>query len=282
MKRIIVPTDFSKCADNAIQYAIQIAMLLEAKLEIVYVHRPDVIITEGQMVYVEIPDSKFRNMSELEKELNNYPLLKYQTHINRDSTLYGNILALAKKNGAFMVIMGTEGAFFDSNTSQMIEKKQVPVLAIPERFKGKLEQNAEFIFATDFKDINDWEIMNAFKILAQKLKAKINVFHVNEHIEDKDVKANENFIFHDLKAYFEGLSVTLHHSHKKDVIEAVESFASDHKASLIMMIAHDRSWLSDLFHSSVTKEMSLHAQVPFLSLPDKRAEINKAATISYW
>jgi K+-sensing histidine kinase KdpD len=172
--------------------------------------------------------------------------------------------------------------WFESNTAEIIERRKVPVLAIPADYRGKIEPNTEFVFATDFNDINNWEIMNVFRLLAKKLEARINVFYVHESNLEKDRKENENSKVHDMKNYFEGLSVQLHHSSKTDVVEAVNKFATLHKASLIMMIAHDRSWLSDLFHKSVTKEMSLYTQVPFLSLPDKHVEMNKSAAVSYW
>jgi len=292
MKRIIVPTDFSECASNAIRYAIHVASLIDAKLEIIYIQRPEQIITTTPIYdihygNVDIPDSILRKMNELKKELNNHPLLTFETHIKNASALDTFIVEFAKENEALMVIMGTEGAhdyinYFDTNTSEIMEKRKIPVLAIPAGYHGKLEPKTEFVFATDFKDINNWEIMNVFRLLAIKLEARINVYYVHDSDVDKDINENQNFLFNDLEGYFEGLAVELHQSSKTDVVEEVDKFAISHKASLIMMIAHERGWLSGLFHKSVTREMSLHTHVPFLSLPDKHLELNKSAEISYW
>jgi len=291
MKRIIVPTDFSECASNAIRYAIQVASLIDAQLEIICLHSPEQI-SNSTPIYdvhdgnVDIPDSLITMMNELKKELSNHALLKFEIHINNASALDTYITEFAKKNEVLLVIMGTEGAHdyinYFSNTSELMEKRKVAVLAIPAGYLEKLEPNSEFVFATDFKDINNWEIMNVFRLLAIKLEATINVFYVHDSDDNKDINENQNFLFHDLEGFFEGILVELHQSSKANVVHEVDKFAISKKASLIMMIAHDRSWLSELFHKSVNKEMALHTQVPFLSLPDKHLELNKSAEVGYW
>jgi nucleotide-binding universal stress UspA family protein len=291
MKTIIVPTDFSACADNALHYAIDVARLLEAKLEVVYVHRPHLLIGADPLVtpqvVLPVPDEVFTKMGKVEKELANYAPLKFECII-KEGFLDERLEILAEKKEAVMIVMGTAGAYdatsslFGSNTSRLVERKKVPILAVPDGFTGRLKPKASFVFATDFKDINNWEVMNSFKVLAQKLHAKINVFYVKEPYMDKEENEFEQNTFDEFKEYYEGVELELHHSYKKDIVHAIESFALSNGASLVMMIAHDRGWLDSLFHKSVTKEMSLYSHLPFLSLPDSHAEVNKSASVNYW
>jgi len=41
MKTILVPTDFSKCADNAMKYALEIAQRTKASITVLYVVFPN-------------------------------------------------------------------------------------------------------------------------------------------------------------------------------------------------------------------------------------------------
>ncbi len=297
MKNIIVPTDFSACADNALRYAIGLAKQLEAKLHVVYVHTANRVVVQGMppvietdvsnVVILPIPDMAYKQMDAIERKLRKDYDLDFECYVQEgflDDTLID--LSEQKKDG--LIVMGTHGAhdtlsfWSDSNTAKMVERKKVSVLSVPEAFKGELSSKAEFVMATDFELINDWSIMDTFYELALKLKANINVFYVKERFQEKGQAAYEKEIFDELIKFYEGLNVTLTHSIKDNIVSAVDDFAEQKKASLVMMVAHERGWLDELFHHSVTKDMALHGHVPLLSIPDNHAELNKAYSTNYW
>jgi nucleotide-binding universal stress UspA family protein len=66
-------------------------------------------------------------------------------------------------------------------------------------------------------------------------------------------------------------------------VTAIEDFAKMKNADLVMMVTHERGWLEDLFHKSITKDMTLHSNVPFMTIPDHHvAEFNKSYNANYW
>jgi len=47
-----------------------------------------------------------------------------------------------------------------------------------------------------------------------------------------------------------------------------------------VMIAHKRGFLANLFHTSITKQMAIHTQVPFLAIPDELVELSGSVSNS--
>lgn len=292
MKNIIVPYDFSATAENALKYAVKVSQLLGAKLKVVYVHRPDVVV-EGMPMGVPmeqvlpLPAEVKEKMAKVNVTLAAVPNIQFECII-KEGLFDDVIVSIAENKNSTLIVMGTEGAhdalgeLVGSHTSRIAQRRALPVLSVPAKYKGSLEAETEFVFATDFDTINDWDVMELFKVLAQKLYAKINIFYVRDHFLEKQYAGDQEAAYKRLQDYFFGSSVSLHYSNKDNVVEAVENFAKSKKASLIMMIAHERGFLDDLFHKSVSKEMQLHGHLPLLTIPDAKLDKNLASNIGYW
>ncbi|MFN0048931.1 MAG: universal stress protein [Cytophagales bacterium] len=282
MKKIIVPIDFSDCSLNAVRYAITFARLINAELMVLYVHVPEVTIstTPVWQPYFDImplPIMVHEQMKEVEKIIKQHGI-KVKTFI-QEGALTDVITQIAKSKHADLVIMGTQGVNFSynsiwgSNTSDLIEERNIPVLVIPENYNGELQSGAEIVFATDFKSTDF--IPDYFIELSKNINAIVNVFYVTEPYRDEEALAYEKNEFEFVESLFEGTKVMLHHSYKENLIHAVEEFASKKHASMILMIGHQRGFLGNLLHSSVTKRMALHTRVPFFAIPDEKVEMNK-------
>lgn len=201
----------------------------------------------------------------------------------------GTLLELAERTKSGMVVMGTHQTqekifvWTDTNTSVLIDQKKIQVISVPEKFIGKLSSQPEFIYACDFEEINDWSVMDSFYELATKLEAKITIFHVMEESEDETEVANEKKFFGELSEFFKGVDVTFQRSLKYDVVTAVNEFATLKNASLVMMVAHERGWVTELFHKSISKEMNFRGNFPLLTIPDnEEVEQNIVANTNYW
>ena len=141
MKNILVPTDFSANADRALDFAVKIAQKLNAK--IIIVHACDLL------------ELTFKDRVELKKEYNQNiikeakeKLLLYKDNIMKsenimiqtklyEGTITETILYAAKEQKADLIIMGTLGStglkekILGSQTSAVIGKSAIPVLAVP-------------------------------------------------------------------------------------------------------------------------------------------------------
>jgi len=185
MKHIIVPTDFSKNANNALNYAINIAnQFAECTIHLIHVYsvRSETGIMASVNTFMqkkmeedlaeieqEMKPKLFRGTSLIPKAVEGYPI--------------SIILEFAEILEADFVIMGTQGAsnlksiFMGTNTTELIKKCSRPVLVIPADYKYQAPKN--IALAADSKIITTSKIVAPLIEIAEKFQAKVNVYPPN-------------------------------------------------------------------------------------------------------
>ena len=142
IERILVPTDFSETADQALRYASGLARALDAKLTIVYadpfVPPIDFTATVGAWDEFSFVSLQARAQDHLrsDAEANVDPAVPYDIAIGVDPPLDG-ILAEARATEADLIVMGTHGRtgfrrlIIGSVTEAVMRYAKVPVIAVP-------------------------------------------------------------------------------------------------------------------------------------------------------
>lgn len=168
--KFLVPTDFSKNADHAIEYAAVVAQGLSASLMLIHVNMPPV--TRGNIAYALFTEEVARVTNEAMVKLNEISSRISEQHNVSCKTLVrmGNpaeeIIDEAKTNIADLIIMGTTGAsginkfLFGSNTVSVIERATCPVLAVP--CDAPIAIPRKIVFATDYRD-SDMQTIKGIK-----------------------------------------------------------------------------------------------------------------------
>lgn len=152
-KKILFPTDFSQVAENAFIYALSLAE--QTKAEIQVVHVVPVFEPEDRNVQIH-PFMKTANLELERSELNNFEkeqdrlkqvvtaLKKEHLHLEYvflKGDLKDVIVEFAESQNIDIIIMGTSGAntidkkLFGSNTINIINDIDIPVMAIPAKAK---------------------------------------------------------------------------------------------------------------------------------------------------
>ncbi|NNK18584.1 MAG: universal stress protein, partial [Maribacter sp.] len=150
MKRIILPTDFSDNAYNAICYAIKLFKDEECTFYLLNTYTPAIYQAEyvlhspGQIGLGDIyQENSLTQLKDLKKQLIaefNNKKHTFMVH-SAFNTLVEEIVETSKNEQADMVIMGTQGAtgakeiLIGTNTVHVIKKACCPVIAIPPNFK---------------------------------------------------------------------------------------------------------------------------------------------------
>jgi nucleotide-binding universal stress UspA family protein len=142
LNRILVPTDFSETADQALRYASGLARGLGAKLTIVYadsfVPPVDFTATVGawdEFSFVSL-QARAQDLLRSTAEANVDPSVPYDIAIRVDPPLEG-ILAEARASEADLIVMGTHGRsgfrrlIIGSVTEAVMRYAKVPVIAVP-------------------------------------------------------------------------------------------------------------------------------------------------------
>ena len=186
MKAILVPTDFSKNAENAINFAVAFAKKENAMLILLHAYHftypvsdfPDEIIVE------EISETKKIS----EEKLKTLCLKIMQTdkviceRVCKEGLATDVILEASEKIHPDFIVMGTKGAsgikevFVGSNTAKVIEKSQHPVIAVPD--SAVFHGIKKITYATDYYE-SDIDAIKTLSEIAEPFKAVINILHIS-------------------------------------------------------------------------------------------------------
>ncbi|MEK6477936.1 universal stress protein [Catalinimonas sp. 4WD22] len=277
IKKILAPTDFSKTANNALKYAVELAKEVDAKLYVLHSYRvpaiSDTAYPLGGMYpegMVDIEDVRKEVSAEMDKIKNDYlssKTLNFET-ILQSGFAEENILETINKENIDLVIMGTRGSnalqeLLGSTTSHIIEHTKVPLLVIPEGISfGQLKN---IVLATDYQHVQKPEDYNMLLNMVNIFHAEVDILHVRKgetKLSEEELEAGE-----DLDRILKKTRHTYHYDIEgENVNEGIEKFLEKHGASMLAMIPRKHSFIDKLIHGSRTKHMIFHTQRPLLIL----------------
>lgn len=274
MKTILVPTDFSKNAENALHFAIVLAKQQHATLILLHAYQLAVAVAPVPFNLLilekeEIKQDATNKLRTLCAQIDHAGGLLYE-YVLEQGEAVDVISNIVNEKEVDLIVMGTKGAsglagyIFGSVTASVIEKSNCPVMAIPE--SASLNKPIKKItYATDYQK-ND--IRNIEKIieLAEPVRAQVNIIHISgdETSSDEEMKLMSQFMkkVNDVVSY-NNLSFQVLHG--RDVEEELEKYIADESTDMLMLSTHSRSFFDRLFEKSITKEVALKAKIPLVA-----------------
>lgn len=273
MKSILVPTDFSKCASNALKYALEIAHASGAGITVLHVVFPNEGVDNN--VYNVFWSDEY--MAERIKGLDDWVhrvLRKSQfknVSVKSECTIgfpVPGICEMADQLDSDLIIMGTTGAtglrgvFLGSIAAGVLSKTRRPVLSIPK--KADQTKGMDAVYATDFRlKITDRSLQVLRDILALK-GGKLRIVHIMDKVGEQIDKSREETLSHKLG----DIPHDFHYLHDRDIAQAISNFIESTDASALISIAHEHSLLHRLFFDSITRRFAHRVHVPMLTLHD--------------
>jgi nucleotide-binding universal stress UspA family protein len=271
ISNIIVPTDFSEAATQAMQYALSLAKKLKASVHVLHINQVAMIdatmpAETYQMFVKEIEDQTQDQFKKLEKEYLETSGIKYTCN-SKYGFVADEICDFALQQEADLIVLGTTGAsgaaeiLFGSNASSVVSKTQIPVMVIP---KGSTYKDLTRIaYATDY---NEPEFPSMMRLIyfAEQYDCPLDIVHVKSE-SDRYFNAENNF-FKKNKAQFSYPNMSYIDLEKGDVVASINQYVADKNVDLLVMAKHNRSFFDRLFHSSLSKKMAIHSHIPLLVL----------------
>jgi nucleotide-binding universal stress UspA family protein len=266
MKKILVPTDFSKIAEYALKIAAQIAKKNNG--EIVLIHMLELPTSGNDAVSNshDIPELMLFKNAAINK-LDDLMDAEYLEGINVSKVIqfemaFDGILKNGKAHNADLIVMGSHGAsgfqemFIGSNTEKVVRNSDIPVLVIK---KNDDDFNADkFVFASDFSD----EIRKPFEKVvefANNFDSHLHLVMINTPNSFKSThvaqETMDNFV-----AGFEINNFSTHIYNDVNVEKGILHFAKSIKADLIGMSTHGRKGISHFFNGSISEDLVNHAK----------------------
>ena len=205
-KRVLLPSDYSENALNAIRYAMDLFQHVHCDFYILHVFQVSGYTLESMRVpeagepYFEAAKLKAKEgMDKLMEMIKLHPenhKHKFHTKITFNS-LTEAVRNLIDQKDIDLIVMGTKGVteskarIFGTHTVHIMEHiKDCPVIAVPNHYKFKPPK--QIIFPTDFKTAFREKEIDHLKEIAKLYDAKINVLHITKDDQADLKKKQEN------------------------------------------------------------------------------------------
>ncbi len=276
MKKILIPTDFSEQADNALRVAIHFAKKTEAEIHLLHVEEyvgntgfntmGDVSTSNMDQLFVlKLLEMNKRKMLELIENLDDDSLRVY--HDVKVGQMFRMVRDYVQEHQIDLVVMGTHGSsgfsevMIGSNTEKVVRQAGCPVLSVrnlPEVFEVK-----KIVFATNF-DGNQQKAVDQLKQIQSLFGAHLHLLYVNtvfSFTSSRNVRQQmETF------AAKHALTDYEFNSYNDETEErGIINFAEEADADLIAVATHGRTGFSHLLLGSIAEDVVNHAQRPVLT-----------------
>lgn len=281
IKTILVPTDFSKNAERALDYAIAIAK--KEKATIILLHALHVTYISSEMPMYYEPSQLSIMLNETKNKLN---LLQKKINLNNVNCKLINkhgfavdlILEAIEKRKPQLVIMGTRGGgslderIFGSNTSKIIDKAKCPVIAVPHKAAINVIKN--ITYATDYKT-SDVTVIKRIVDIAAVFNASVSLIHFadGEFTPITEAEYLNKFKLQ-VRSKIRYKKLLYRIINGTDFTKTLEKYIRQQKPDLLAMSTHHRTSVFDkLFYKSETKRMVHHSKVPLMIFHHKEKPI---------
>lgn len=266
MKKILFPTDCSPAAHNAFRFAEQMARAMGASIEIMSVyHLPAADASSVPPAYIErmIEEKKRQVETNITAFLAEHPDAPIAAH-HADYGVFTHqeIVDVAMREKPDLIVMGTHGVtnavdkLLGSVTTHTIMQAPCPVLAIP--LRAEWNGIRHIAYATDFHPSDEHAVAQLME-LGKALDAKVHFVHIhtgdgNIHVEEMARPAHYPHAFSDFSII-----------HNPSVMDGLEGYLKEHSIDLLSLFIPRRRMWERLFHSSFSKKMAFHTELPLLT-----------------
>ena len=276
-KRIILPTDFSENAWNAIVYALAIFKDVPCDFFILNAYQ---VGTSGLSTKMGVAnDTRLFNLikEESERELKKTLERIQEVSSNPDHSfkslsvvdnLVNAIGRTVYNQGVDYIIMGTKGAsglkevFMGSNAYKIIREIDFcPIIAVPDDYHSNGTIRT-ILLATGYEHLFESYELKPLLQIAELFDAKIRIAHVADGKFAKEQEQSKKAIKNKLKSIqFDFVELEKDSTINNTIQKTVKV---DDSVDMVAMINHDRGFFERLTREPVIKKIAFNSQVPFL------------------
>ncbi|WP_100610174.1 universal stress protein [Confluentibacter lentus] len=271
MKKILVPTDFSTQAENALRVAAQLAKKHRCGIHLLHLielplQKVDPIIANNDLpeaiFFMKLASKHFETL--LKKEYLKGITIYQHVEFN---DIFKGVFHICEKNQIDLIIMGSKGSsglsemLIGSNTEKVVRTSEVPVLVIKKEHETFKIDN--FVFASDFNDESKIPYTKATDF-AKLFKAKIHLLMVNTPNKFMTtLEAEERMLNFTKHIDFKNFTINIYND--ETIENGIMNYAKSINADLIGMSTHGRQGISHFFNGSISEDLVNHAKRPVMT-----------------
>lgn len=272
MKNILVPTDFSTCAQHAVDAALQIAKQTGARLHFLHI-----LPAEDEHPHVSGP--KATPVHTTAKGLSQDGLNKLVAQASRLGLIATPLLVFDKGSERIenyikplnidLIVMGSHGStgmrelVIGSNTQRVVRHSTAPVFVVKNKIKEPFRMD-HIIYASTFATdtLRDFDQVAHFALL---WKSTLDILFVNFKDKVTD-QATMNRIAKELTLPYPGLNYTINNIETNDEEWAIHQFVEKIDADMIAITTHDKT---GFISHSVAEDLVNHEAIPVFVIAGK-------------
>lgn len=271
MKHILLPTDFSDNAWNAIIYALK--LYADEYCTFYFLHttynseaKSRTLITKHFLE--QLKEETLLELNDLKEqaEITNANSNHDYEILLRENELQSAVAEVVKQYDIDMVVMGTKGAtnameyLLGSNTVNVLKKDNCPVLMVPDMHD--FVPISQIAFPTDYNRFYSKNELTPLLKMADMCNAVIRVVHINVEKELSDLQLYNVDMLEDLLQDGEYSLHWLPDYTKK--AEAITTFIQDLNIDMLVIVKYKHNLFEALFKEPIIKNLALHPKVPIL------------------
>lgn len=275
MKTIIVPTDFSPVALNALNYALDMATSINAEIILLNTYQAPVAYSDAPVSPVttisidDIRKASQERLEDLQQEVAR--ITGGRMRVYTEAKLGNTVDVLEEICSAvrpFAVVMGSHGStgierlIMGSTTLSVIRHLRFPVIVVPPGTSYK--EIRKMGLACDFKDVAETIPAGYIKNIVHEFNAELHVLNINKDGENYDDDAPPESAF--LDSLFGNIKPNYYFLKRDDVVDGINEFSETHNLDVVIVIPKKHNLLERIFHKSSSKELVTTAHIPIVSI----------------
>ncbi|WP_343705451.1 universal stress protein [Flavobacterium sp.] len=271
MKRILVPTDFSEHAEDALKVAAQIAKKNNSELILLHMLELPQQSNDAIMGGTSIPETMLfmKKANETLDEVASRDYLEgipVTEIVKMDKPIHG-ITQISKDYDIDLIVMGSHGSsgveelLIGSNTEKVVRNSEIPVLVIKKNIPNF--NAANIVFASDFSD----EAKKPFEKLLNFTKlfdSKLHLVTICTPNSFKPTHVSEEAM-NDFIEEFNISNYTTQIYNDTNIEKGIINFSNKIDADVIGMCTHGRTGFAHFFNGSISEGLVNHAIKPVIT-----------------
>ncbi len=260
MKTILVATDFSICASNAMAYAMKLAKVLHFNVCAIHAIGPMEGVNNNTYSAIYIKDYQNNKKDALATWASVYSAKEKFKDVQL--TTYcetGSVATVLSKyiasNPVDLLVMGNMGStgingLFGSNVNTMVTKTRIPTLIVP--LASKFSKKPVITLATDFSTKLSAEDVVALNDIAFAFGTKkLNVLNIIEGADWKANAAGES----KLKELLINTELVFKYINESSTVEGILNFIVSGQTDILCVVKHHHNLIYRLFNRSMVNQV---------------------------
>jgi len=273
MKVILVATDYSKEAENAVEYAAAAARMVGARVVLFHLYKLSVHAMNSRLgpgSFDELYKASRKKLEDRAAEI----AARYGIHAEADwhkDDFYTELKQSIAYFNADILVLGMaekslEQDMLGNTTTSVINRLRFPVLAIPSGVK--FEGIRTILFAADILRGVQLSVLQKVKEVAAGFGAEqVEIFHVSDKVKEIEKAGIRTSTENAFGEGVDGVRYFYKNVESNAVIREIQKELAEIKADMLIMVPNRYGFWGSLIHRSKTRIMASGSEVPLLSLP---------------